>query len=114
MVPLAAFTHFEPGSTPLAVNHDGLSVATTMSFNLAPGVSLSEAVSAYYTEVGDYPDSLQVLTQPLDNKPAFIEPKDLLDPWGQQYVYEPQNRNAMGKPRISSTHQTAGQPLANW
>jgi len=46
MVPLSAISHYEPGSTPLAVNHQGLSVATTVSFNLAPGMSLSDAVSA--------------------------------------------------------------------
>ena len=34
MVPLAAFSHFEPGHTPLAVNHQGLFVASTISFNL--------------------------------------------------------------------------------
>jgi multidrug efflux pump len=45
MVPLAAFTHYGPGSTPLAVNHQGMFVATTISFNLAPGASLSDAVS---------------------------------------------------------------------
>jgi multidrug efflux pump len=46
MVPLAAFSHFGPGSTPLAVNHDGLFVATTISFNLAPGAALGTATSA--------------------------------------------------------------------
>ena len=45
MVPLAAFTHFGPGKTPLAVNHQGLFVASTISFNLAPGKSLSDAVA---------------------------------------------------------------------
>ena len=35
-----------PGNTPLAVNHQGLFVASTISFNLAPGVSLSEATAA--------------------------------------------------------------------
>jgi multidrug efflux pump len=43
MVPLSTFTHYEAGSTPLAVNHQGLFVATTISFNLAPGVSLGDA-----------------------------------------------------------------------
>ena len=43
MVPLAAFTSFGPGTTPLAVNHQGPFVATTISFNLAPGKSLSDA-----------------------------------------------------------------------
>ncbi len=44
MVPLAAFSHFEPGHTPLAVNHQGLFVASTISFNLKPGASLSDAM----------------------------------------------------------------------
>ena len=43
MVPLAAFSHYEPGNTPLAVNHQGTFVATTISFNLAPNYSLSDA-----------------------------------------------------------------------
>jgi multidrug efflux pump len=46
MVPLSAIGHYEPGSTPLALNHQGLSVATTISFNLAPGKALSDAVAA--------------------------------------------------------------------
>jgi multidrug efflux pump len=46
MVPLASFTSFAPGTTPLAVNHQGLFLASTISFNLAPGKSLSDAVSA--------------------------------------------------------------------
>ncbi len=46
MVPLSAVAHFAPGSTPLAINHQGLFVATTISFNLAPGTALSDAVAA--------------------------------------------------------------------
>jgi len=46
MVPLAAVTHFGPGDTPLAVNHQGPFVATTISFNLNPGYALSDAVAA--------------------------------------------------------------------
>jgi multidrug efflux pump len=42
-IPLAAFTHFEPSNTPLAVNHQGQVPSVTISFNLAPGVSLGEA-----------------------------------------------------------------------
>jgi multidrug efflux pump len=45
MVPLAAFSHFEPGHTPLGVNHQGLFVASTISYNLAPGASLSDATA---------------------------------------------------------------------
>jgi hydrophobe/amphiphile efflux-1 (HAE1) family protein len=43
MVPLSAVTHFETQRIPLAVNHQSQSPATTLSFNLAPGASLSEA-----------------------------------------------------------------------
>jgi multidrug efflux pump subunit AcrB len=45
-VPLAAFTHFEPSNTPLAVNHQGQVPSVTISFNLAPGVSLGQATDA--------------------------------------------------------------------
>jgi multidrug efflux pump len=42
-IPLASFASYAPGSTPLAVNHQGTFVATTLSFNLAPNYSLSDA-----------------------------------------------------------------------
>ena len=45
-IPLAAFTHFEPSNTPLAVNHQGQFPSVTISFNLAPGVSLGQATQA--------------------------------------------------------------------
>jgi multidrug efflux pump len=46
MVPLTAFASYGLGTTPLAVNHQGQFVATTISFNLADGVSLSQASDA--------------------------------------------------------------------
>ncbi len=45
-IPLAAFTRIEPGTTALAVTHQGQFPATTVSFNLAPGVALGDAVEA--------------------------------------------------------------------
>jgi multidrug efflux pump len=45
MIPLSAVAHFGQGATPLAVNHQGLLVANTISFNLPPNVSLSTAVA---------------------------------------------------------------------
>ncbi len=45
-VPIGAFTHFEPTTTPLIVNHQGQFPVVTVSFNLAPGYSLGEAVDA--------------------------------------------------------------------
>jgi multidrug efflux pump len=44
MVPLSAVTRYGPGNIPLSVNHQGLFVASTISFNLAPNASLSDAV----------------------------------------------------------------------
>jgi multidrug efflux pump len=46
MVPLAVFTHYATGNAALAINHQGTFVAATISFNLAPGVSLSDATLA--------------------------------------------------------------------
>jgi multidrug efflux pump len=45
-VPLSAFTHFEPSTTALAINHQGQFPVVTLSFNLAPGISLGDAVTA--------------------------------------------------------------------
>ena len=45
-IPLSAFTHFEPSNTPLAVNHQGQVPSVTISFNLAPGISLGQATQA--------------------------------------------------------------------
>ena len=45
-VPLSAVARWEPTSTPLAVNHQGQFAASTISFNLPPGVSLSQATRA--------------------------------------------------------------------
>ena len=44
MIPLSELTRYEFGTTPLAVNHQGLFVASTISFNLVPGKTLSDAV----------------------------------------------------------------------
>jgi multidrug efflux pump len=45
-VPLSAFTHFEPGDAPLSITHQGQFPSVTLSFNLAPGISLGEATTA--------------------------------------------------------------------
>ena len=42
-VPLSAVAHFERGTAPLAVRHQGQFPAATISFNLAPGVALGTA-----------------------------------------------------------------------
>ncbi len=45
-VPLSAFTHFENGTSPLSINHQGQFPSVTISFNLAPGAALGQATKA--------------------------------------------------------------------
>ncbi|HGW5716359.1 TPA: multidrug efflux RND transporter permease subunit MdtC [Klebsiella pneumoniae] len=45
-IPLAYFAKWQPANAPLSVNHQGLSAASTISFNLPTGRSLSEASEA--------------------------------------------------------------------
>jgi multidrug efflux pump len=46
VVPLSAIAHYEPATAPLSVNHQGQYPSVTISFNLAPGVALSQAATA--------------------------------------------------------------------
>ena len=54
MVPLASVAHFEYSNTSLSVNHQGQFPAVTVSFNVAPGASLGDAMK----EVNRVMDSL--------------------------------------------------------
>ena len=52
-VPLSAVAHYEPTSTLLSVNHQGQFPGITLSFNMAPGASLGEAVQAIEKSMRD-------------------------------------------------------------
>ena len=54
MIPLVAFAHFKHGHTPLSVNHSGLFVSSTISFNLTPGASLGAATAEIEKAVSEY------------------------------------------------------------
>src|SRR2546425_489483 len=81
-VPLSAFTHFAPTTTALAVNHQGQFPAVTLSFNLAPGVALGDAVTAIETaerEIGlpasiraGFQGTAQAFQASLANEPLLI------------------------------------------
>ena len=81
-VPLSAFAHFEPGTSPLSINHQGQFPAATVSFNLAPGAALGEAVNAIHAaeaEIGlppgirpDFSGSAQAFQQALASEPVLI------------------------------------------
>jgi multidrug efflux pump len=82
MIPLSAVTHIGPGNIPLAVNHQGLTVAATISFNLAPGASLSDAareVNAMMTRLavpssvhGTFQGTARVFEQSIANEPYLV------------------------------------------
>jgi len=82
MVPLAAFSSYGPGTTPLAINHQGPFVATTFSFNLPEGVSLGTAIAAIAHTMqslhvpisvhGSFAGTAQVFQQSIASEPWLI------------------------------------------
>ncbi len=51
-VPLSAFARYRPTNTALGVSHQGQFAASTISFNLPPGISLSQAQASVQDAVG--------------------------------------------------------------
>ena len=82
MIPLSAVASFVQGATPLAVNHQGLLVANTISFNLPPGGSLSSAVTSIEAAMnrigvpasirGTFQGSAKAFQDLLQNQPFLI------------------------------------------
>ncbi len=82
MIPLAAVSHYHPSHTPLSVNHQGLFVASTISFNLKPGKSLGEAaeeINAAITRInmpsqitGTMAGTAQLFQESLSKEPILI------------------------------------------
>jgi multidrug efflux pump len=81
-VPLSAFTRFEPSTTALSINHQGQFPVVTLSFNLAPEVSLGDAVQAIKqaeNEIGlpasinaSFQGTAQAFQSSLSNEPFLI------------------------------------------
>jgi multidrug efflux pump len=82
LVPLAAFARYEMTSTPLAVNHQGQFVASTISFNLPPNLSLSDATRAIDAAMlrigvptsvrGSFQGTAKVFQSSLDSQPILL------------------------------------------
>ena len=82
MIQLSTVAHFTQGATPLAVNHQGLLVANTISFNLPPNVSLSTAVAAIEAAMnrigvpatirGTFQGTAKAFQDSLSNQPFLI------------------------------------------
>jgi len=81
-VPLSAFAHFVNKVEPLSVNHQGQFPAVTLSFNLAPGTSLGQAVDrilamrtelkAPETVLGSFQGNAQAFQASLSSTPLLI------------------------------------------
>ena len=81
-VPLSAIAHFEPKTAPLAVNHQSQFPSVTVAFNLAPGVSLSDAAATInqmeqqigmpQSIRGMYSGTLQAFQASLSTEPMLI------------------------------------------
>jgi len=81
-VPLSAIARYEPTLAPLSVSHQGSFAATTISFNLAPDVSMSEASEAIrdaLARIGaptniyaSFEGTSRLFQQGLDNQPWLI------------------------------------------
>jgi multidrug efflux pump len=82
MIPLAAVSHYRSRNTPLAINHQGLFVASTISFNLQQGRSLSEAANEIDNAIarihmpasihGSLAGTAQLFQQSLGKEPILI------------------------------------------
>jgi multidrug efflux pump len=82
VVPLSAVARYEPTIAPLAVNHQGQFPAVTISFNLAPGMALSDAsreiddleqsMGMPASIHGLYSGTLQAFRASLSTEPALI------------------------------------------
>jgi multidrug efflux pump len=82
MVPLSSFSHWSSTNTSLAVSHQGQFVATTVSFNLPPGASLSAASHAVENALlkigvpssihGSFQGTAQAFQASLANQPLLI------------------------------------------
>ena len=81
-VPLASVAKYAPSTAPLAVNHTGLFPSVTVSFNLAPGVSLGQATQEIesiqqklnmpHTIHGQFAGTLEAFEQSLSSEPYLI------------------------------------------
>ena len=82
LVPVRTLTKRSSGATPLSIAHQGQFPATTISFNLAPGVSLGEAVVAVHRAEADigmpasinpqFQGTAQAFKASLDSQPLLI------------------------------------------
>jgi multidrug efflux pump len=81
-VPLSTFTHFEEKPTALVINHQGQFPAVTISFNLAPGKSIGDAVDAVNkaqaelnmppSVKGEFQGSAKAFESSIANEPILI------------------------------------------
>jgi general secretion pathway protein G len=62
--------------------------------------NIETAVKSYKISHGDFPQSLEVLTQMEGGKPAALDHNDIMDPWNKEFQYMPGQTNTKGVPKI--------------
>ena len=82
LVPLSVVTELRSGLAPITINHQGLFPAITLSFNLAPGYSLGQAVDAIHASehasgkpaslIGSFQGTARAFQESLSNQPRLI------------------------------------------
>jgi multidrug efflux pump len=82
MIPLSSVTGFEQGQTSLVINHQGVLVSNTISFNLPPGISLGTAVTTIEATMsrigvpttirGSFQGAAKIFQESLSSEPYLI------------------------------------------
>ena len=82
MIPLSSVARFDQAETPLVVNHQDLLVASTVSFNLPPGISLSTGIAAIESTMsrigmpnsirGEFAGAAKIFQQSLATEPYLV------------------------------------------
>jgi general secretion pathway protein G len=77
---------------------------------------LSDAAEAYRIKFGEYPQSLNLLTQSGPDGRATLEPSALIDPWQRPYQYlnPGSHHQSTGRPDIWSGGKDGNMQIGNW
>ena len=73
LVPLSVFAHWTPSRTSLSISHQGQFPAVTLSFNLAPEKSLSQALDAIHSAEARMGLPAGVVASPQGTAKAFVD-----------------------------------------
>jgi general secretion pathway protein G len=75
-------------------------------------IKIAGVVEAYKIDTGSFPGSLQELTVANGAQHAYLEPKDIIDPWGRPFNFDPNAQTVTGRPKVFTT--SSGTEINNW